>query len=157
MRTAELIAKQSAVYKLRTPYRDGTTHFVFEPLDFLARLAALVPRPRGNLVRYHGILAPNAKHRNAVTPNPSTRKRQHPSRAHVHSHALDEDHREDDSNTPTSPMTWMEQLRRVLAIDLSVCPRCGGRLRFIAGGRLREPTFGSRLSGADCRMSHDRM
>ncbi len=59
------------VYQLKTPYRDGTTHFVFEPIEFLARLAALVPRPRGNLVRYHGILAPNAKHRSAVVPNPS--------------------------------------------------------------------------------------
>jgi hypothetical protein len=30
------------VYLLKTPYRDGTTHVVFEPLDFIARLAALV-------------------------------------------------------------------------------------------------------------------
>ena len=29
-------------------------------------------------------------------------------------------------------MTWMERLRRVFAIDLSVCPHCGGRLRVIA-------------------------
>jgi hypothetical protein len=29
-------------YQLKTPYRDGTTHFVFEPVEFLARLAALV-------------------------------------------------------------------------------------------------------------------
>ena len=33
-------------YQLKTPYRDGTTHVIFEPLDFMARLAALVPRPR---------------------------------------------------------------------------------------------------------------
>jgi len=72
-----LIAKQSAVYQLKTPYRDGTAHFVFEPNEFLARLAALVPRPRGNLVRYHGILAPNAKHRSAVVPNSSKRTRRH--------------------------------------------------------------------------------
>jgi hypothetical protein len=32
--------------RLKTPYRDGTTHVIFEPLDFMARLAALVPRPR---------------------------------------------------------------------------------------------------------------
>jgi hypothetical protein len=32
-------------YSLKTPYRDGTTHVVFEPLDFLSRLAALVPSP----------------------------------------------------------------------------------------------------------------
>ncbi len=32
-------------YQLKTPYRDGTTHVIFEPLDFIARLAALVPKP----------------------------------------------------------------------------------------------------------------
>lgn len=39
-------------YQLKTPYRDGTTHVFFEPMDFLARLAALVPRPRVNLTRW---------------------------------------------------------------------------------------------------------
>ncbi|WP_297819328.1 transposase [uncultured Paraglaciecola sp.] len=43
-------------YKLKTPYCDGTTvdrrsHVLFEPLDFIARLAALVPKPRINLKR----------------------------------------------------------------------------------------------------------
>jgi hypothetical protein len=38
-------------YQLKTPYRDGTTHFIFEPLDFIAKLAALVPKPRVNLTR----------------------------------------------------------------------------------------------------------
>ncbi len=43
-------------YQLKTPYRDGTTHVIFEPLDFIARLAALVPKPRVNLTRFHGVL-----------------------------------------------------------------------------------------------------
>jgi hypothetical protein len=38
-------------YELKTPYRDGTTHVIFEPVDFLAKLAALVPKPRVNLTR----------------------------------------------------------------------------------------------------------
>jgi hypothetical protein len=49
------------------PYNNGTTHVVFEPLDFLARLAALVPRPRVNLTRYHGVFAPNSPHCALVT------------------------------------------------------------------------------------------
>jgi hypothetical protein len=36
-------------YQLKTPYRDGTTHVIFEPLDNIARLAALIPKPRVNL------------------------------------------------------------------------------------------------------------
>ena len=47
------------VYTLKTPYRDGTTQVAFEPVDFIAGLAALVPKPRVNLTRYHGVLAPN--------------------------------------------------------------------------------------------------
>jgi hypothetical protein len=40
-------------YRLKNAYRDGTTHIVLEPLDFIARLAALVPPPRVHLTRYH--------------------------------------------------------------------------------------------------------
>ena len=43
-------------YQLKTPYRDGTTHVIFEPLDFIARLAALVPKPRVNLTRFARIV-----------------------------------------------------------------------------------------------------
>ena len=44
-------------YQLKTPYHDGTTHVIFEPLDFIARLSALVPKPRVNLTRFHGVFA----------------------------------------------------------------------------------------------------
>ena len=56
------------VYTLKTPYRDGTTQVAFDPVDFIARLAALVPKPRVNLTRYHGVLAPNHRWRGMVTP-----------------------------------------------------------------------------------------
>ena len=47
------------VYTLKTPYRDGTTQVAFDrgghpPVDFIARLAALVPKPRVNLTRLCG-------------------------------------------------------------------------------------------------------
>ena len=41
-------------YQLKTPYRDGTIHVIFEPIDFIARLPVLVPKPRVNLTRFHG-------------------------------------------------------------------------------------------------------
>lgn len=40
-------------YELKTPYANGTTHVIFEPLDFMYRLVALVPKPRVNLTRFH--------------------------------------------------------------------------------------------------------
>ena len=48
------------VWQWRHPWADGTTSIVLEPSAFLARLAVLVPRPRINLVLYHGVLAPRA-------------------------------------------------------------------------------------------------
>jgi hypothetical protein len=36
-----LTASGQVRYALKTPYRDGTTHLELEPLDLMARLAAL--------------------------------------------------------------------------------------------------------------------
>lgn len=54
---------------LKTPYRDGTTRVIFDPEDFIARLAALVPAPRAHLTRYHGVLAPSSALRSRVVPS----------------------------------------------------------------------------------------
>jgi hypothetical protein len=99
------------VYRYKQPFRDGSTQVVFEPLDFMARLAALVPRPRLNLTRFHGVFAPNFKQRKHIVPQRSGR--------------IDTDH-------PPAPMTWAQRLRRVFAIDIETCPECGGKLRVIA-------------------------
>src|ERR1700675_4405559 len=48
------------VLQLKSPYRDGTTHIVLSPLEFMQRLGALVPRPRLHLIGFHGVLAPHA-------------------------------------------------------------------------------------------------
>ena len=36
---------------------------IFDPLEFLARLAVLVHAPRVNLVHFHGVIGPAAKWR----------------------------------------------------------------------------------------------
>jgi hypothetical protein len=55
------------LYRLKHRWRDGTTHVVFEPLELLERLVALIPPPRANQVRYHGVLAPAARWRAGAT------------------------------------------------------------------------------------------
>ncbi|MPZ44485.1 MAG: hypothetical protein GEV05_13975 [Betaproteobacteria bacterium] len=40
------MARGQVVLPLKSAYRDGTTHIVMSPLEFMQRLAALVPRPR---------------------------------------------------------------------------------------------------------------
>ena len=67
------------VLQLKSPYKDGTTHIVMEPLEFMERLAALVPRPRLHLIRFHGVLAPNAKLRSKIVPAPASPATESPS------------------------------------------------------------------------------
>jgi ribosomal protein S27E len=109
------------LYTLKTPYRDGTTQVALDPVDFIARLAALVPKPRVNLTRYHGVLAPNHRWRGLVTPAKRGKGVKPISNAEVRSAA--ERH---------AAMTWAQRLKRVFNIDIEVCSRCGGSVRVIA-------------------------
>ena len=56
----------NVLVRLKTPWRDGTSHIALQPLELLEKLAALIPRPYINLIVYHGVLAPNAKWRREV-------------------------------------------------------------------------------------------
>ncbi len=55
--------EQNLVYNLPRPTPDGRSALVMDPLQLLTRLAALIPPPRTHLVRYFGVLAPNAARR----------------------------------------------------------------------------------------------
>ena len=121
-----LSATGKVVYTLKTPYRDGTTQVAFDrgghpSVDFVARLAALVPKPRVNLTRYHGVLAPNHRWRGLVTPARRGKGIKSISNAEVRTPA--ERH---------AAMTWAQRLKRVFSIDIEVCGRCGGSVRVIA-------------------------
>jgi len=114
-------------YTLKTPYRDGTTHIVVEPLDLMARLAALVPPPRMHLTRYHGVFAPHSKLRAAVTPAGRGKGRKPEA--------------EEGVDKPATPrhvaMSWAKRLKRVFGVDIEACARCGGKLKVIAS--IEEP------------------
>jgi hypothetical protein len=118
-----LTAQGKVRYQLKTPYKDGTTHVIFEPLDFIARLAALVPKPRVNLTRFHGVFAPNSKHRALVTPA-KRGKGNKPKGA---------DETQDQTQAERRvAMTWAQRLKRVFNIDIETCRECGGSVKIIA-------------------------
>jgi hypothetical protein len=59
-------------YPLKTPYRADTTgnrrsHVIFKPLDFIARLTALVPKHRINLTHFHGVCVRGGLHQTVGT------------------------------------------------------------------------------------------
>jgi len=55
------------VYHLSKPGPDGRTDLILTPLELIDRLAALITLPCLHRHRYHGVLAPNAPLRAAVT------------------------------------------------------------------------------------------
>jgi hypothetical protein len=114
-----LTAQGHIHYALKTPYRDGTTHVIFEPLDFLARLAALVPSPGVNLTRYHGVFAPNHRLRAQIVPAQRGRGGSAgPGQG---------------SAVPThAAMSWAQRLKRVFGIEVESCQHCGGAVKIIA-------------------------
>jgi hypothetical protein len=89
----------------------------------MQRLAALVPRPRLHLIRFHGVLAPHAKLRAAIIPQPA-QKQSAPMHEHAHGKA--------------ARMSWARLLRRVFDIDVEHC-ECGGKLKIIAA--IEEPVL----------------
>ena len=56
--------------RLKTPRSAGTTRLLLSPLELIEKRAALIPVPRFNLVRYHGLLAPNVHNRRRIVPGP---------------------------------------------------------------------------------------
>ena len=115
-------------YTLKTPYRDGTTHIILEPLDFIARLTALVPKPRVNLTRFHGVFDPNSHLRSQVTP--AGRGKRTP----------------DEIKTPAqryAAMSWAQRLKCVFKIDIETCEQCGGAVKMIAC--IKEPEVVKRI------------
>ena len=84
----------------------------------MARLAALVPTPRVNLTRYHGVFAPNHRLREQVTPARRGRRGAETS----------------DEPAPARhvSMTWAQRLKRVFKVDIETCEHCGGAVKVIA-------------------------
>jgi hypothetical protein len=122
------------VLQLKSPYNDGTTHIVMSPLEFMQRLAALVPRPRLNLIRFHGVLAPNARLRSKIIPQTSQNTNDIPDNPKAPSH-----------RTNTARISWARPLKRVFNIDVEICPHCGGPLKIIAA--IQIPSAIARILG----------
>jgi uncharacterized protein YbaR (Trm112 family) len=56
-------------YRSKYPLSGGRTHRVMQPMELMARLAALVPPPRFALIRYLGVFSPASPLRGLVVPS----------------------------------------------------------------------------------------
>jgi hypothetical protein len=111
------------VVALRHRWGDGTSEVAFDPVTFLGRLAVLIPRPRVNLLMYHGVLGARATWRAEVVRQAVPADDPAGSRS--------PDRGESDGATRRG-LSWAALMRRTFAFDVLACARCGGRLRLIA-------------------------
>jgi len=96
----------------------------------MARLAALVPRPRTHLTRYHGVFAPHSRWRAEVTPAGRGKATT------------------TDLRTPAErprAKTWAQRLKRVFGIEIETCEQCGGKVKVIAS--IEDPTVIGKILG----------
>jgi hypothetical protein len=142
--------------RLKTPWRDGTTHALMERSELIDRLVPLIPPPRAHQVRYHGILAPCASLRSRVVPASEFALRlpaasgdepTHDAGARANQPAQprpdDGPPREDRPDPGPRRLRWAALLQRVFGIDALRCPRCGATLRLIAA--IEDPAIARRI------------
>ncbi len=139
----EALADGRLAYRLKTPWRDGTTHVVMERRELLERLAPLIPPPRVHQVRYHGVLAPCASGRDRVVPagaketvrsNSSSPESGDGSIGAADGGVDGEtlvaraafDLRAERGESLVRRIAWADLLKRVFEIDALRCPGCGG-------------------------------
>jgi hypothetical protein len=98
-------------------------------MSLVPQLAALVPRPRHNLIRYHGVFAPNAKLRKLIIPKSTKSVR---GKENSKSDKTSEFEEITSQNELLAPLSWAQRLKRVFNIDITLCPLCGGAMRIIS-------------------------
>ncbi len=119
-----LNVRGEVVYRFKKPWDDGTTAIKITQMEMMEKLAALVPRPRVHLTRYHGVLAPHYKFRKQIVPQ----KKQEPTLTLVN----DTDSDAKRQKSKTNRISWARLLKRVFNIDVEVCPKCQGKIKIIA-------------------------
>ena len=119
----ERTAGGDILYRLKQPWDDGTVGIQLSLSELIEKLIALIPPRSSPLVRYGGVFAPNFKRRAEVILVPGRRKRKV-------SVWLEGGERSDQGRVASG--SWARLLKRVFAIDVSRCPRCGCDLDIVA-------------------------
>ena len=123
----QILDAEQVVFSLKSVWSDGTYQIVLSPEELLEKLSALVPPPRLNLVRYHGVLAPNAVDRAQIVPGPKEEVKEEVE--------MSPEITSEGDPTPAQRrhrLAWAVLLARVWAIDVTECPACGGRMKVVA-------------------------
>ena len=112
----------------KAPSRRGATFADMTVDTFLGRLCALVPPPRFHMTRYYGIFA--SRHHLRARIIPSSPQPLAPMQLSLClAPGLPDEFRE--AASIPRRIGWAGLLARVFAVDVTVCSKCGGRMKIL--------------------------
>ena len=125
---------------MKKAWRDGTHALLFEPLDLIGRLCAMVPPPRFHMIRFHGVLAPHAAVRAEVVPPRAHDLPAAPSLTPPDPQLRLFEERDGDETQSPSRKPWAWLLRHVFQVDVTSCPEpdCAGHMKWIDVAKTSE-------------------
>jgi hypothetical protein len=109
---------------------EAETHLILEPHELIEKLAPLIPRPKSNLIVYHGCLASGAQDREQIVAYGRPDQPGEPDLPLSEAELFGDDE-EEPERIKRRYYSWSELMLRVFGVDVLECPRCSGRLRFI--------------------------
>jgi hypothetical protein len=136
-----LLEEDVVELELKSPTASGQRVVHLHPVQFLRRLAYLIPPPGQNQVRYYGVFAPTHGLRAQVVLKP------------VELTVVRDDGDEDDDEATGDGsadryrVPWARLLTKVFDVDTERCPDCGGRLRPVGAVTRREEARASARLG----------
>ena len=125
-------------YAMKRPLPDGRARLVLTGVELLEKLVPLIPPTYANLTRFHGVFAPTSRLRAKVVPPPPVESppTKCPPARPAPSPSV-ETPSPAPSPKPSPPrsayrLDWAALLKRVFAVDVTVCSRCDGPMKVIA-------------------------
>jgi hypothetical protein len=129
--------KGEILYELKNNY-DGASHVLLSPMELMEKLSAIVPPPYKHQVNYYGCLSSHSNLRPLIVPGESAANKDETA-AKKESPPTDEkqeganpDEMKKEKIKKSGYIDWQTLLKKVFKIDISVCPKCQGRMKVIA-------------------------
>lgn len=110
------------IYHLSKPTHKGQTSITLDPVEFIDKIAAFIPRPRRHLRHYHGAFAPNSPLRKKVIACAKRRL----------DGAISPAIQRIVEKTKRVSLDWASLIARIYEVNPMICSRCGNKIKILS-------------------------
>lgn len=112
---------KQVTYNLSKPNFKGQTSIQLDPIEFIDRIATLIPIPRRHRRHYFGVFAPNSPLRKLVVVNAKRRPE----------HFIPPPLKSIAKKVHQASLEWAALIARIYEVNPLICSRCGGKVKII--------------------------